>query len=278
MRLPYFAIIILLLVLCIGVVSAEPPKCILSVKPTEGDAPLSVIITEESNDETIIRWEYTLGNGEKDTVSDKPINVYYTYEISGEYTVTVTVFNDKEEKSSDSIAVVVTGIVEPTPTPTPTPTTTPTPKPTMNETTTVKVVYEGLTPIKDSLASPSKTSSDAVILKTATESVMSKVSYPYNVTKAETQTTFKIVKYRCDEKMQVCGYWIEAWRDGKEVYTNSPIWISPPPYYYIISEIYDEKTNELTQTRKEDSKHAVELVLQWYVDRQPLGIAKVDEE
>ena len=150
----------------------------------------------------------------------------------------------------------------------------------MNETTTVKVVYEGLTPIKDSLTSPSKTSSDAVILKAATESVMSKVSYPYNVTKAETQTTFKIFKYRCDEKMGICGYWIEAWRDGKEVYTNSPIWISPPPHEVfvsestkIISETEFDKVIEKTVTIKEDPKLALEITLQQYVDRQPLGKA-----
>lgn len=145
----------------------------------------------------------------------------------------------------------------------------------MNETTTVKIVYEGLTPIKDSLASPSKTSSDAVILKTATESVMSEVSYPYNVTKEETKTTFRIVKYRCDEKMGICGYWIEAWRDGKEVATNSPIWFFNPPYQILVSEVYDEKTNEMVQTLKEDPKAVIEKELQEYVNLQPLGKAVV---
>jgi PKD repeat protein len=156
--------------------------------------------SEESLDETIVDWKFNFGDG---TIVTKSGKVEHTYTESGEYTVELGVLNDKGEESKDTAVVTVT--VPVTAEPTPTPTITPTPKPTMNETTTVKVVYEGLTPIKDSLASPSKTSSDAVILKTATESVMSKVSYPYNVTKAETQTTFKIVKYRCDGKPVAAG-------------------------------------------------------------------------
>jgi membrane peptidoglycan carboxypeptidase len=71
--------------------------------------------------------------------------------------------------------------------------------------------------------------------------------------------------------MGICGYWIEATRNGKEVYTNSPIWISPPPYEVVVSESLDEKANELTITIKESPKEAVEEILQMYVDMQPLG-------
>jgi len=145
----------------------------------------------------------------------------------------------------------------------------------MNETTTTKVVYEGLTPIKDSLATKSPTTSDAAILKTATESVMSKVVYPYNISVPETKTTFKVVKYRYDDKLQAFGYWIEATREGNEVATNSPIWVVSPQYNVIVSEVYDEKTNEITATLKEDPKYAIEQILQRYVDNQPLGKATV---
>ena len=101
---------------------------------------------------------------------------------------------------------------------------------------------------------------------------MKKETYPYDVASpAESKTTFKILKIRCDEKMQICGYWVYATRDGKEVATNSPIWISPPPIVALVSDVYDDKTDTYTTTVKEDPKLAIEQVLQGYVDRQPLG-------
>ena len=132
-------------------------------------------------------------------------------------------------------------------------------------------VWMGTTPIKDSLST--KSSAEAVsVLKEATDTVMKKETYPYDVASpAESKTTFKILKFRCDEKMQICGYWVYATRDGKEVATNSPIWISPPPIVALVSETYDEKTDTITTTLKEDPKAAIEQILQRYVDAQPLG-------
>jgi len=139
------------------------------------------------------------------------------------------------------------------------------------ELTSFITVWMGATPIKDSLST--KSSAEAVtVLKEATDTVMTKQTYPYSVvTASETGTTFKIIKYRCDEKMQICGYWIEATRAGRQVATNSPVWISPPPVVALVSESYDSKSDTVTTTLKEDPKLAVEQVLQQYVDNQPIG-------
>ncbi|MCK9593589.1 MAG: PKD domain-containing protein [Methanoregula sp.] len=247
-------------------VLAEPPKCILKADPVSGSAPLTVKVSEVSRDKTIVDWGYNFGDGT--SIHHSAVGEH-TYSKTGEFVLVLTVVNDKGEEATDTTTITVSPGAETTPTPTPT--ATPTPKPTMNETTTVKVVYEGTRSISDAITASAATKDTAVVLKEETEKVMSAVSFPYNVTKEETKTTFRIVKYRWDEKMQVCGYWIEATRDGKEVYTNSPIWISPPPYQVTVSEVYDEKTNEVTTTIKEDPKLAVEQILQQYVDNQPLG-------
>ena len=139
------------------------------------------------------------------------------------------------------------------------------------ELTKFVTVWSGATPIKDSLTAKS-VSQQVSILKTATDTEMKKLAYPYEVRPpAESKTTFKIIKFRCDEKMQICGYWLEAFRDGKTVATNSPVWISPPPITALVSEVYDSKSDTITTTVKEDPKLAIEQVLQAYVDRQPIG-------
>ena len=111
--------------------------------------------------------------------------------------------------------------------------------------------------------------SDSSSKTIATDNIMKKEIYPIEISKMT--TSFKIIKYRCDEKMQICGYWIEAFRNGKTVATNSPIWISPPPIEAFISESYDKDSDIVTVTLKEDPKLAVEQVLQMYVDNQPIG-------
>jgi len=133
----------------------------------------------------------------------------------------------------------------------------------------VKIIYQGTTAIKTAIDAKSK--SPEIVLKEETDKIMSVQKYPYSITSGKTE--IKILKYKCDDKIKMCGYWIEATRDGKGVYTNSPIWISPPPYEIIVSESLDIKTNELTITVKEDPKLAVEEILKGYVDQQPLGKA-----
>jgi hypothetical protein len=125
----------------------------------------------------------------------------------------------------------------------------------------IKIIYQGSTLLKDA--------NSINVLKEETNKVMALQKYPYKISGTE----IIINKYKCDEKMGICGYWIEATRNGKEVYTNSPIWISPPPYEVVVSESLDEKANELTVTIKESPKEAVEKILQMYVDMQPLGKA-----
>jgi hypothetical protein len=137
------------------------------------------------------------------------------------------------------------------------------------EKTKFVAVWSGSKPITDSLTSKSYTDK-TLTLKVATDTVMSKASYPYEISK--TATSFKILKYRCDNKMQICGYWVEATRYGLPVKTNSPVWISPPPVIALVSEVYDEKSDTVTTTLKEDPKLALEQILQQYVDNQPIGI------
>jgi hypothetical protein len=138
--------------------------------------------------------------------------------------------------------------------------------------TIVKIIWSGPTPIKDAISTKAPTDDETTILKTATDTEMKKQTYPYDVAaKVDSSTTFKILKYRCDNKMGICGYWIEAYRGGKTVKTNSPVWISPPPITALVSEVYDEKVDTITVTLKEDPKLAVEQILQRYVDDLPIG-------
>lgn len=143
-----------------------------------------------------------------------------------------------------------------------------------------RIIYQGSTAIRDTISSKANDGANAE-LSTATSTALKDVKYPYDISASKTEdtktviTTLKIQKFRCDKGMQICGYWIEATRDGKEVQTNSPIWISPPPYEVVVSEAYDSVAKENVVTIKEDPKVAVEQILQGYVDRQPLGKATV---
>lgn len=257
----YCFLIIVLIVVTVGIVSAEPPKCDLVVKPTEGIAPLTVMASEGSGDVTIVDWAWDFGDGNR---AWKEPQIEHIYENAGEYKLTVTVINDKGEETSQEQIVTVepTQILEETAIP-------------------VRVVYQGSTAIRDSLVSKSPTDSTNSLLLTATSEALKDVTYPYDILSSKIEdtktvvTVFKIQKSRCDTKSEVCGYWITATRDGQEVATNSPIWISPPPYIATVSEVYDAIANEKVVTIKEDPKLAVEQILQEYVDGQPLGRATV---
>jgi len=132
----------------------------------------------------------------------------------------------------------------------------------------IVVVKQGSTAITDSLSA--KTAPEkSTLLTTATDTALKDEKYPYLIAGSEVT----ILKYRCDSKMQSCGYWVSCQRGGKEVKTNSPVWISPPPYEVVVSDVFDAKTNTETITLKEDPKLAAEQVLISYCDRQPLGKA-----
>lgn len=133
---------------------------------------------------------------------------------------------------------------------------------------TVIVQYQGSRAITDSLASKSAGDKNS-ILSSATSTALKDVKYPYQISGTEVT----IDKYKCTA--EICGYWVSCTRDGREVYTNSPIWISPPPYEVFVSSSFDEKSFTSTVILREDPKLAVELVLQRYVDNQPLGKAVV---
>ena len=132
---------------------------------------------------------------------------------------------------------------------------------------TTIIQYQGSRAITDSIASKSPTASEEAILTVATKAVLKDVKYPYLVAGSEVT----ILKSKCTD--EICGYWVSCTRGGKEVYTNSPVWISPPPYEVVVSDVFDEKANTQTITLKEDPKAAAEEVLKGYCDRQPLGKA-----
>lgn len=136
--------------------------------------------------------------------------------------------------------------------------------------------FQGTTTIKDTLLT--KQPGEIIpYLLSVTDTTMGSTMFPYVLSRGEGpgSTELDIIKYRCDEKMSMCGYWIAATRGGEEVATNSPIWISPPPYVAVVSETLDQRTNERIIVLKEDPKIAVEQTLQTYVDLMPLGKAVV---
>lgn len=130
------------------------------------------------------------------------------------------------------------------------------------------IKYQGNTPITNMINSndPSKMEG---ILTSESDKVLKFVTFPYMLP----NTNITVIKYRCDFTNSFCGFWINATRDGQEVATNSPVWISPPPLYTVVSESYNARKNELTITLKEDPIGATSEILQGYVDRQPLGKA-----
>jgi PKD repeat protein len=228
----------------------------LSVNPAGGQPPLSVIATDISGDKSIVSWSYTFGDGDK-AVTEKEAK--YVYEKVGMYVVSLDVATEKGDKIQET-AVVRVG------------------KP--DENTTVKTVWTGATPINASFAAKAAEKSKpeldpyekATILSTVTDTALKVEKYPLDIS-PDTKTVIKIEKFRCTQ--EICGYWITATRDGKEIATNSPVWISPPPYEVVVSESFDSVKNEQTITLKEDPKLALMQVLQQYVDRQPVGKAVV---
>jgi hypothetical protein len=142
--------------------------------------------------------------------------------------------------------------------------------PGMEKETPIKIVYQGVTPITNAIMAKSINEKTLIIGKESEKEIM-KLSYPYQIEKTE----IRIIKTRYDEKMQTMGYWIEAYRGGREVQVNNPIWIVPHPYLVVVSDVIDTKANLEIITLKESPKEAVENVLQDYVSRQPLGIATV---
>jgi hypothetical protein len=111
----------------------------------------------------------------------------------------------------------------------------------------------------------------ALTLATESKKKLDLMTFPYNITAGLTQT--KIQKYRCT--VDICWYWVQSYRDGKEIATNSPIGISPPPFEAVVSDIDDIIRNEENIVLAENTTMAMEQIMQRYVDYQPLGTAIV---
>jgi PKD repeat protein len=252
---------LLILLVIVSPALAAPAKISLDINPLSGDAPLTIKASENSGDKTIIDWYWDFGDGNRAYHESK---IEYTYEKAGEYKLVCTVINDKAEETSDSVIILVKDVVPPVIDQKP------------DENTITKTAWQGPTPITAAFsakaAEKSKTELDpyekAILLSDATDIIMKAEKYPLDISK-DTKTIITIEKYRCTS--EVCGYWITAKRDGQGVATNSPVWISPPPYIAVISESYDPVKNEETFTLKEDPKDATFQVLRTYVSQQPLG-------
>ncbi|HNX18576.1 MAG TPA: hypothetical protein PKM50_09670, partial [Methanoregula sp.] len=101
--------------------------------------------------------------------------------------------------------------------------------PTIAETVeNLTIVKTGNTTISAGLSMKSTPVEKAILLSSITKSALAPVKFPYSIEDSNCTVVVEITKYRCTSEM--CGYWVTATRGGKEVATNSPIWIYPPPY------------------------------------------------
>jgi len=224
----------------------------MSVSPVEGNAPLVVTMAEQSGSKDIVSWEWDFGDG---TARETKQDLQHTYEKAGDYIVTLTVFNLKGEKVSDTATVKVTEKKVP------------------GELTTYVTAYTGATTIKDVLTTKATQGEKEAVLKVETDNLFKLESYPLTLDTKAVEKTLKIDKYKC--KSDTCWYWITATRGGYEVAIDNPVGISPPPTDVVVSEVYDDKLDTLTVTLKEDPKAAVQEVLQRLADNTPIGKSKV---
>jgi hypothetical protein len=112
---------------------------------------------------------------------------------------------------------------------------------------------------ENKISSQFTTKSISSIFKTETEK-----SFSLNVFPIYLSEHTKIDKYKCDEVK--CGYWLST---DKKIYINNPIYLihGGYPYYSIVSEIEDTKSNKVTLTVKEDIKGATYRLLNDFVER-----------
>lgn len=145
------------------------------------------------------------------------------------------------------------------------------------------VVYSGSTTIKDALATKSTDTERAAYLSGLAGEKLKPMKFPYFIADDKltaSKTVIAINGYRCNngtppmgEPANMCGYWIAATKDKKVVATNSPVWIYPAPYQYVVSETKDVAGN-VTITMAEDPQTAFEQVIIEYIRLSPIGTAK----
>lgn len=243
-------LIIFLIVIPIAVFAA-PPKVKLTVTPISGDSPLLVSYDENSGDKTITNYSYDFGNG--DIQYGKTGN--YSYGFGGVYNLTLTVKNSLGETAQDFATITVKNAFE-----------------YVDENTTFQTVISGSSELTNLIAGKTPYEK-SIILANKTDKDLKPVKFPFTYKIKNSEIQFD--NYCCKLSEGLCGYWIQSFRiiDGQRVpvKTDSPIWISPPPFEVTVSESYALATNTLTTTIKEDLRGAITSVIQGYADRQPLG-------
>ena len=245
------AVLIIASLLLIPLAMAVPPKVKLVVLPVSGDSPLLVTYNENSGDNTIANYSYDFGNG--DIQYGKTGN--YTYGLGGTYNLTLTVRNSLGETAQDSAIITVKSASE-----------------YADENTTYQTVISGSSELTNLIAGKDPYEK-SVILSNKTDKLLKPVKFPFTYKIKDSEIAFD--NYCCKLDEGLCGYWIQAYSiiGGQRVpvYTNSPIWISPPPFQVTVSESYSNETNTLTTTIKEDLRGAITSVIHSYADMQPLG-------
>lgn len=246
-----WVVVLLIFLVSIPLVVAVPPKVKLAVAPISGDSPLLITYDETSGDKTIVNYSYDFGNG----VIQYGKSGNYSYGFGGTYNLTLTVANAAGETAIDYQLITVKSISEYT-----------------DENTTYQTVIDGSNEI--TLAIAGKTPYEkSVILSNKTDKLLKPVKFPFSFKLKNSEIWFD--SYCCKLDEGLCGYWIRAYRviGGQKVpvKTDSPVWISPPPFEVLVSESYDLLTNTVTTTIKEDLQGAITTVIQSYADRQPLG-------
>ena len=244
-------ILLIILLISIPLVMAAIPKVKLAVTPISGDSPLLVTYNENSGDKTITNYTYDFGNGDIQYGQSGT----YTYGLGGTYNLTLTVSNAEGETAQDTAIITVKSASE-----------------YANENTTYQTVLTGSDEITQAIANKTPYEK-SVILSNKTDKELKPVKFPFTYKIKDSEIAFD--NYCCKLDEGLCGYWIQAYSiiGGQRVpvYTNSPIWISPPPFQVTVSESYSNETNTLTTTIKEDLRGAITSVIQSYADMQPLG-------
>lgn len=111
-------------------------------------------------------------------------------------------------------------------------------------------------PVRDICISTSIPMSNAVI------DSLRMLKFPYSVSVNGTEL---YVGYGwCNERLQFCEYWLSATRNGEEVQTNSPVWVT-------VSQGADLTGNENFSIIEGDLKVAFDEMLVRYVNGQPVG-------
>ena len=243
--------LLIIILICIPLVMAVIPKVKLVALPVSGDSPLLVTYNENSGDNTITNYSYDFGNG--DVQYGKQGN--YTYGLGGIYNLTLTVSNSIGETATDSAIITVKSASE-----------------YVDDNTTYLTVLEGSDEITQALIGKTPYEK-SVILSDKTDKLLKPVKFPFMHKIKDSEIAFD--NYCCKLDEGLCGYWIQAYRiiGGQRVpvYTDSPIWISPPPFQVPVSESYTPETNTVTITVKEDLRGAITSIIQEYSDQQPLG-------